>query len=50
MERRILKNLFNNYSNKTIIYISHRLDNLDLFNQYIKMQKGKVVIDTKRNN
>lgn len=50
MERRILKNLFNNYSNKTIIYISHRLDNLDLFNQYIKMQKGKVVVDTKRNN
>lgn len=50
MERRILKNLFKNYSNKTIIYISHRLDNLDLFDRYIKIQKGKVVIDTKRNN
>ncbi len=50
MERRILKKLFNTYPNKTIIYISHRLDNLDLFDQYIKMNNGKVVINTKRNN
>ena len=50
MERRILKNLFAHYPNKTIIYISHRLDNLDMFQQYIKLEKGKVVINTKRNN
>ena len=50
MERKILKQIFNNYSDKTIIYISHRLDNLDIFDQYIKIQKGQVVINTKRNN
>ena len=50
MERRILKNLFKTYPDKTIIYISHRLDNLDLFEQFIKIQKGKVVLNTKRNN
>lgn len=50
MERRILKRLFKKYRTKTIIYISHRLDNLDLFDHFIKLEKGKVVINTKRNN
>lgn len=50
MERRILKNIIKNYKTKTIIYISHRLDNLDLFDKYIKLQNGKVVVDTSRNN
>lgn len=50
MERRILKKLLKRYSFKTIIYISHRLDNLDLFDRYIKIQKGQVILDEKRNN
>ncbi len=50
MERKILKKLLKKYSQKTIIYISHRLDNLDLFDQYIKIDKGKVVLNQKRNN
>ena len=50
MERRILKRILKKYSDKTIIYISHRLDNLDLFEKYVKIQNGKVVLDTKRNN
>ena len=50
MERKILKNLFLEYPKKTIIYISHRLDNLDLFDQYIKIDNGKVVLNQKRNN
>lgn len=45
LERKILKNIFKNYQNKTIIIVSHRLDNLDLFNHYIKLEKGKIVID-----
>ena len=50
MERKILKKLFKTYQNKTIIYISHRLDNLDLFDQFIKIDEGKVVLNKKRNN
>lgn len=50
MERRILKKLFDNYYDKTIIYISHRLDNLDLFDKFIKIKDGKVVVDVMRNN
>lgn len=50
MERRILKNIFNVYQDKTIIYISHRLDNLDLFHHFIKINKGEIIINTKRNN
>ncbi len=50
MERRILKKLFAKYPKKTIIYISHRLDNLDLFDQFIKINKGQIVLNTKRNN
>lgn len=45
MERDILKNLFNEYKNKTIIFISHRLDNIDLFDQVIKMEDGVIIND-----
>ena len=50
MERKILKNLFKNYKDKIIIYISHRLDNLDLFDQFIKIEKGHIVLNQRRNN
>lgn len=42
MERVILKNIFELYHNKTIIVISHRLNNLDLFNMLIKVENGQV--------
>ena len=42
MERKILKNLFDNFKDKTIIFISHRLDNLDLFDNLIKIENGVV--------
>lgn len=45
MERKIIKNLFNNYKDKTIIFISHRLDNMDLFDRVIKIEKGKIESD-----
>ena len=35
---------------KIIIYISHRLDNLDLFDQFIKIEKGHIVLNQRRNN
>lgn len=50
MERRILKRLFYKYHDKTIIYISHRLDNLDLFDKLIKIKDGKIIVDVMRNN
>lgn len=49
MERRILKNIFYKFYNKTIIVISHRLDNADLFNRMIRMNKGKIVEDVLKN-
>ncbi len=39
-ERQILKNLFEEYYNKTIIVISHRFDNIDLFNRKYKLEDG----------
>lgn len=48
MERRIIKNIFDYYRGKTIIYISHRLDNKDLFDQLVKLEKGKVVLNELR--
>ncbi|MBR3362577.1 MAG: ATP-binding cassette domain-containing protein [Bacilli bacterium] len=50
MERRILKKMFKHYSEKTIIYISHRLDNLDLFDRFIKIKAGRIVLDEEKNN
>ena len=49
MERKILKNLFENYNDKTIIFISHRLENMDLFNQVIKLEKGRISDDLSKN-
>jgi len=49
MERRILKKLFNHFYDKTIIVISHRLENSDLFGRYIEIGKGKIVKDVIKN-
>lgn len=40
LERKILKNIFKNFSDKTIIMISHRLDNLDLFDNLVRLENG----------
>ena len=42
MERIILKNLFDKFKDKTIIFISHRLDNMDIFDQVVNLKKGKL--------
>ncbi len=49
MERIIIKNILLEYQNKTIIFISHRLDNMDLFDKIIKIEKGKIVDDLSKN-
>lgn len=42
LERKILKNIFNYYKDKIIIIVSHRLDNMDLYDEVIKLDKGMV--------
>ena len=42
MERKILKNIFKYFKDKTIIFVSHRTDNLDLFDDLIKIENGVV--------
>ena len=49
MERIIMKNILKEYQDKTIIFISHRLDNMDLFDKVIKIEKGKIVDDLSKN-
>ena len=36
LERKILKNILKEYPNQAILFVSHRLDNLDLFDKAIK--------------
>lgn len=48
LERRIIKNLFKYYKDKTIIIVSHRLDNIDLFNKVIKLEDDIEVIEKKK--
>ena len=45
LERKILKNIFKIYKNKTFIIVSHRIENLDLFNHVIKLNNGKLTED-----
>ena len=42
LERKILKNIFENYKDITIIIISHRLDNMDLYDKIVYIEKGKI--------
>ena len=50
LERRILKNIFNKYPNKTIIVTSHRIENMDLYNQVIKIEDGRIIENLKKKN
>ena len=36
LERRILKNIFNEFKNETFIIVSHRFNNMDLFDKILK--------------
>ena len=49
LERKILKNLFKMYENKMIIVISHRLDNMDLYDRVIELKNGEIVKDVFKN-
>lgn len=42
-ERRILENIFNNYPELTIILISHRENNKDLFNESYELVKNELI-------
>lgn len=41
LERSVLRNIFDNYADKTIIVISHRLDNADLYDRVIMVDNIK---------
>lgn len=43
LERKILNQMFNYYQNKTIIIISHRKQNNDLYNKLYQIKKGHLV-------
>ena len=49
LERKILKNIIKKYKDKTIIVISHRLENMDLFNHVIKFSNHKIEEDLIKN-
>ena len=49
LERKILKNIFNYYSNITFIIVSHRFNNMDLFDKVIKIENKCVEVIAKNN-
>jgi len=44
LERKILKNIFNIYHNKMIIIVSHRHDNMDLYDKVINLEEGSIKV------
>lgn len=42
MERRILKRIFKKMKDKTIIVVSHRLENMDLYDRVVSMENGSI--------
>lgn len=49
LERKILKNIMKDYHDKTIIVISHRLENMDLFERVIKFKNSCIEEDLIKN-
>ena len=43
LERKILKNILSYYQNKTFVIISHRTDNIDLFDNVIYFDNGRII-------
>lgn len=48
MERRILKNMFHYYRDKTFVVVSHRKENMDLFDRVIELEHGRIVFDVSK--
>ena len=44
-EKKILSSIFNYYPSKTIIFITHRLNNCNMFNHLIEMKEGMIIKD-----
>ena len=42
MERKILKNIFKEFKDTTFLIISHRTDNIDLFDGVLRFDNGNV--------
>lgn len=49
LERRILKNIFETFPDKTIIMVSHRIENMDLFDRMIRLEKGTIIERLQKN-
>lgn len=49
LERKILKKVFEKFKEKTIIVISHRHDNMDLYDRMIKLNEGRLIENVVRN-
>ena len=48
LERKIIKNIFKIYKEKTILVISHRLENLDLYDRLLIIENHSIVEDASR--
>lgn len=42
LERKIIKNIFDYYKEKTFIIVSHRLENMDLYDKIINIENGSI--------
>ncbi len=50
LERKILKNIFDRFQDKTIIVVSHRLENMDMFSKIVELKNGKIVKELDKND
>lgn len=49
LERKIIKNIKREFYQKIIIFVSHRYENLDLFDQFLQMEKGSILKYSQKN-
>ena len=48
LERKILSNIFDKFKDKTFIIVSHRLQNMDLYDRFIRIDEGVLYEEVKQ--
>ena len=42
-EKKVLLNIIKRFKSKTVFFVTHKLDNMELFSQILLMDKGKLI-------
>ena len=42
-EKKVLLNIMKKFENKTVFFVTHKLDNMEMFSKILLMEKGEII-------